>query len=80
MGRLVMLFFNIKLICPERYRFYGHDGFLAPNHVSFVDIVVLAALLPVRFLAAGGRQRPVLVGGGRGGHRLRGPVRHSLSA
>ncbi|MCB9160841.1 MAG: 1-acyl-sn-glycerol-3-phosphate acyltransferase [Caldilineaceae bacterium] len=61
MGRLVMLFFNIKLICPERDRFYGHDGFLAPNHVSFVDIVVLAALLPVRFLAAVEvKQRPVL--------------------
>lgn len=61
MGRLVALFFNIKLHCNQRERLTAHEGFLAPNHVSFVDIVVLAALLPVRFLAAVEvKQRPVL--------------------
>lgn len=61
MGRLVAFFFNIKLRCENCDRLHAHEGFLVPNHVSFVDIVVLAALLPVRFLAAVEvKQRPIL--------------------
>lgn len=61
MGKLVGFFFNLRLICTDKRRLQEHRGFLVPNHVSFIDIVVLAALLPVRFLAAVEvKERPVL--------------------
>ncbi|HUN21589.1 MAG TPA: lysophospholipid acyltransferase family protein [Anaerolineales bacterium] len=31
--------------------FMNHHGFVFPNHVSFVDIVVMLSLLPMRFLS-----------------------------
>jgi len=50
-GRALLWGFNIKWSCsdPERYR--QHQGFIFPNHISYLDILVLIAIAPVRFLA-----------------------------
>ena len=52
MARFFDWLFNVKVNCPEPEKFYQHRGLLAPNHCSYLDIVVLLDVLPVRFLSA----------------------------
>jgi 1-acyl-sn-glycerol-3-phosphate acyltransferase len=42
---------NVKVCCPKRETFRHHQGYVFPNHVSYVEIVVLLSVSPVRFLA-----------------------------
>lgn len=42
---------NIKVIVPESERLNRFAGFLMPNHVSYIDILVLWEAVPTRFLA-----------------------------
>lgn len=54
--RLLALAFNlvcnVRISCPERTKLYDHRGFIFPNHLSYLEPVVLFALIPGRFLAA----------------------------
>ncbi|MEM7332009.1 MAG: lysophospholipid acyltransferase family protein [Chloroflexota bacterium] len=42
---------NIKVVVPESERLSKFSGFLMPNHVSYIDILVLYEAVPCRFLA-----------------------------
>lgn len=49
--RLLLLLFNVKFTAPEATRIAQHDGFIFPNHLSFLDIILLLTVFPVRFLS-----------------------------
>jgi len=51
MARSLLFIFNVKVNCPDRATFRAHSGFVFPNHVSYLDILVLLAVSPVRFVA-----------------------------
>ena len=52
MCRIFIFVFNIDFECRERARFQAHDGFIFPNHDSYMDIILTLSVLPIRFLAA----------------------------
>lgn len=49
--RTLLFVLNVKVDCSERDLFRGHEGFIFPNHVSYLDILVVVSVTPVRFLA-----------------------------
>ncbi len=49
--RTVIYFLNIKVTSLDFQLFRQFDGFIFPNHVTYVDILVLISITPVRFLA-----------------------------
>lgn len=51
MARRLLKIYRIEFECRERERFATHHGFIFPNHLSFLDILGLISLGPVRFLA-----------------------------
>ncbi|MEM7532447.1 MAG: lysophospholipid acyltransferase family protein [Chloroflexota bacterium] len=44
--------FNVKFSCTDSEKLAQHQGFLFPNHVSFLDILIILAETPARFLSA----------------------------
>ena len=52
LARIFNWLFRVKIHCNDVEKLYRHQGFLLPNHMSYLDITVLMALRPVRFLAA----------------------------
>lgn len=50
-GRSLLWATNIKWSCTDVERYKQHQGFIFPNHMSYLDILVLIAIAPVRFLA-----------------------------
>ncbi|MCB0129492.1 MAG: 1-acyl-sn-glycerol-3-phosphate acyltransferase [Caldilineaceae bacterium] len=61
MSRLFNLIFNVRLTVHDHARLRAHRGFVVPNHISFIDIVVMFAVMPVRFLSAiEVKRRPVI--------------------
>ena len=51
MCRSFLRILNVRVEVQEPERIIRHQGFLFPNHVSFIDPLVLMSLVPVRFLA-----------------------------
>jgi 1-acyl-sn-glycerol-3-phosphate acyltransferase len=49
--RTMLFFFNVKVACPDPDRFRQHHGFLFPNHVTYLDALVIISVTPARFLA-----------------------------
>jgi 1-acyl-sn-glycerol-3-phosphate acyltransferase len=49
--RVLLFVFNVKVDCQDRESFLRHEGFVFPNHVTYLDILVLISVAPVRFLA-----------------------------
>lgn len=43
--------FNIQIVCANPELFTQHQGFIFPNHISYLDIIVIVALTPSRFVA-----------------------------
>src|SRR5690606_11511464 len=62
LARLFVLLFGIRLRCPDPAALRRHHGLVFINHLSYLDPVVVAALAPVRFLAAAGVRRLPFVG------------------
>ncbi len=50
--RFFLRLYNIELRCAEPERFRQHQGFIFPNHTSYLDIIVMMSIGPVRWLAA----------------------------
>ena len=48
---LLLPLFNVEFTVREADRITRHDGFIFPNHLSFLDIILLLSIFPVRFLA-----------------------------
>lgn len=49
--RALLLILGVSVSCPDPEKVRHHHGFLFPNHVSYLDILVLLAVTPTRFLA-----------------------------
>ena len=49
--RLLMPSLGLRFECTDCERIVQHRGFILSNHVSFFDTLVMAWLLPVRFVA-----------------------------
>lgn len=60
-GRLLRLW-NVQIVCPEQAQLANFAGFIFPNHVSYLDVMVVVALTPVRFLAKAEVRRMPLIG------------------
>ncbi len=51
MAHAFVRLFNIRYTCLEAERIRQHRGFIFPNHVSYLDIVMLIHILPMRFVS-----------------------------
>lgn len=49
--RLLMPCLGLRFVCTDCGRIVQHRGFVLSNHVSFFDTLVMAYLLPMRFVA-----------------------------
>lgn len=61
-ARLFNVIFNVKYSYQHLERLWQHTGFLFPNHCSYLDIIAMLHLMPVRFLAAIEVRRRPLIG------------------
>lgn len=52
MARVYHKLFNVRFRCTAPERFAAHRGFIAANHSSFLDVIALLSVRPVRFLSA----------------------------
>lgn len=62
MARLFARVFNVRYRCAQLHKLQQHRGFIFSNHVSYLEVIVLFCLMPVRFLAAIEVQKRPLVG------------------
>ncbi len=51
LARFFTRLFNVQYTCAEADKIRRRQGFIFPNHTSFLDIVLLLHIVPVRFLA-----------------------------
>lgn len=49
--KLLLPLFNVQFTALEANRIRQHDGYIFPNHLSFLDIILLVSIFPVRFLS-----------------------------
>jgi 1-acyl-sn-glycerol-3-phosphate acyltransferase len=62
MTRFFMLIFNIRYICHEPKKFRSLKGFVFPNHSTYLDILMMTQLIPMRFVAKQEVKRFPIVG------------------
>jgi 1-acyl-sn-glycerol-3-phosphate acyltransferase len=62
MARVFIRIFGIRFTCRHPERLANHHGLLFPNHTSYLDIVALILVAPVRFLAAAEVRRQPVIG------------------
>lgn len=62
MTRFFMLIFNIRYICPDPDKFKKLEGFVFPNHSTYLDILMMTQLIPMRFVAKQEVRRFPIVG------------------
>ena len=62
MARLFLATFGIELHCTDPDRIRRHHGLIFPNHLSFLDVLVLSAIMPVRFLSNHVLRKTLFVG------------------
>ena len=61
LARFHNLIFGIRFRNPDAKKIREHQGFLFPNHTTYLDILVMLSVTPVRFLAeAGTKDRPLI--------------------
>lgn len=51
-SRLAILVFNFRYQCTDPAKIKTHTGFVLANHITFFDILMLMAVMPLRFLSA----------------------------
>ncbi len=49
--RRLLRVLRVEVVCPEAAQLAAFNGFVFPNHVSYLDILVLLSVTPVSFLA-----------------------------
>jgi len=50
-ARIILWALDIRLSIHNADRLKRHHGFIFPNHHSALDVIILAALIPIRFLS-----------------------------
>lgn len=59
--KIFNIIFNVRVECSNVEAFYAHRGLIFPNHVSYLEPVILYGIIPGRFLAAiEVKRRPVI--------------------
>lgn len=61
-SRFIIRFFRIHVTWDGAEKLAQHNGFVFPNHVSFLDVLLLAHIFPVRFLSKLELRRWPLIG------------------
>jgi 1-acyl-sn-glycerol-3-phosphate acyltransferase len=61
-ARRVMKVVNVEIHCPNPDLIGRHEGILVSNHISYVDVVALLTLTPLRFLAKAEIRRWPVIG------------------
>ena len=49
--RVVLKLFDVQVDCDEPERICRHNGLIFPNHVSYLDVLIMMHFAPMRFLA-----------------------------
>jgi 1-acyl-sn-glycerol-3-phosphate acyltransferase len=49
--RAFLFIYGIKLHVPEKKRLIEHQGFVFPNHDSYIDVAIPLSITPVRFIS-----------------------------
>lgn len=62
LARVFLWTFNVHLRCSHPERLRAHHGLVFCNHLSYMDIVALLTIIPVRFLSAAGVRKLPLIG------------------
>jgi len=62
LARCFNAIFRVRCTCRNPHRLAQHTGFIFPNHISYLEPIVLFSVLPVRFLAAIEVKRRPIVG------------------
>lgn len=60
--RLLLAILQVRVVCHERVRLLTFHGLLFCNHLSYLDILVIGAQAPVRFLSSAELLRVPFVG------------------
>lgn len=61
-ARLILSSLDVRLLVHNAERLKRHQGFIFPNHHSALDVLLLAALTPVRFLSKAEMRRVPFIG------------------
>lgn len=51
-ARFGLRLFNIRFHCPAPETFWQHSGFVFANHITYFDIPLVMAVIPLRFVSA----------------------------
>lgn len=51
LARFLAKLYRVNFTCTHPERLQQHSGFIFPNHLSFMDIVLLLTIWPVRFVS-----------------------------
>ncbi len=64
LARFLLWLYHVRFICTavDRQTLRQHEGFVFPNHLSFMDALLLMAVWPVRFVSMKELRRWPLVG------------------
>ncbi len=62
MARAFLRIMGIRYQCPQPARVQRHAGMIFCNHTSFLDIMMILALTPARFLSTKGVRKLPLIG------------------
>ncbi len=61
-ARLLLRAFNVRVEWIDASVFRRHHGFVFPNHISYLDALVIDSLIPMRFVAKAEIRRWPMVG------------------
>lgn len=50
MVRSILWVLNVRVICDEKEKMVGFNGFFFPNHLSYVEVLALYSIMPSRYL------------------------------
>ena len=62
LARLFLWLFNVRVERIHAGRLRNHHGIVVANHLSYMDVILIAGTLPTRFLSATGVRRLPLIG------------------
>jgi 1-acyl-sn-glycerol-3-phosphate acyltransferase len=60
--RTLLFILNVHVDCADPDRLRQHHGFIFPNHMTYLDVLVLVSIAPLRFLAKDEVRRMPVIG------------------